>query len=305
MSSDGMFSKPSMAARLLTNGSTQTYQYTYTPSGLVAQYTDPNGRQIINSYDTAGVNLLKVQDGNGDELAGYTYNNQHEPLTYTDQAGQVWNYGYNSAGQLQTVTTPKGESTNYGYDGSGFLRTITPPQPGAGVTFTYDNIGRIQSRTTASDGTLTYQYDNFDRVTKVTYPDSTFEQKTYTNLDLTSFRDRQGRITSYGFDSDRHMTSMTDPKQQTTSYTWCNCGSLTGITDPKGNKTTFTRDFEGRVTQKQYADGSKYNYVYGSTFNELLSVTDPNQQVANYIYNLDDTLGGNKLWKREGVPRPM
>ena len=160
------------------------------------------------------------------------------------------------------------------------------------MTFTYDNIGRVASRSSAANGTLTYQYDNLDRVNHVTYPDGTYEKSTYDRLDLKYSRDRQGRVTAYGYDADRHMTSLTDPKQQMTQYGWCSCGSLTSITDPKLNTTTFTRDIEGRVIQKKYMDGSKYDYSYDRSTNRIASITDPNEQVSQYSFNPDDSLAG-------------
>ena len=163
-------------------------------------------------------------------------------------------------------------------------------QPGAGVTFTYDNVGRVATRTDSVHGTLTYTYDNLDRVKNVAYPDGTSESLVYNNLDLQSSTDRQRRTTAYTYDSDRRLTIKTDPKLQATRYAWCACGSMISMTDPKGNMTDWAYDLEGRVTQKSYPDGSIYTYGYDPVISLLTQMADPKQQVTQYVYDVDNKL---------------
>ncbi len=183
-----------------------------------------------------------------------------------------------------------GETTHYNYDGNGYLTSVVPPQPGSTVSYTYDNVGRVKTKTDTAHGTLSYTYDNLDRVKTVNYPDGTHESFDYTNLDLTGYTDRQTRNTTYTYDADRHMTSVTDPKTQTTQFGWCSCGSLASMTDPKGNQTQWHRDFEGRVTQKIYPDSSTVNYTYDPNGSQLLSVRDARNETTSYTYDLDDEL---------------
>ena len=293
-SSDTMVSTPSVVARIFVdaNGtqSTQEFQYSYNVFGKVTGYTDPKGRVFTYTYDTNNTDLLTVQAGTA-VIAQYGGYVNHQPATYTDAAGKIWNYGYNGAGQLTSVGAPGGETTAYNYTG-GYLTSVVPPQPGAGVTFTYDGAGRVYTRSDAANGTLTYTYDNLNRVTEIDYPDQSNEQYGYDKLDVVSFKDRSNRTTGYGYDADRHLTSVTDPKTQTTNYEWCSCGSLTKITDPKGNHTSFNRDLEGRVTKKIYQDNSFYDYQYDAGDGQLTFVTDPKHQITQYNYDLDDKLIG-------------
>jgi YD repeat-containing protein len=192
-------------------------------------------------------------------LAAATYNGQHEPLTTTDAAGQVTNYQYNGAGQILSSATPMGETTHYNYDSAGNLLSVTPPQPGAGVTYTYDSVGRVHTKTDAVSGTLAYTYDNGDRVVQVGYPDGTRQSYIYNKLDLQTSTDRQGRTTSYVYDNDRRVTS---------------------VTDPKGNQTQWIRDLEGRIIQKTFADGSSYTYQYDPGAGKPSFLTDAKKQVT-------------------------
>ena len=80
-----------------------------------------------------------------------------------------------------------------------------------------------------------------------------------------------------------------DPLGRKTQYTWCACGSLKSITDANGNVTTFEHDLQGRVTQKNYPDGTYYIYAY-DPLGRLQTRTDALGQTTTYAYNPDNTL---------------
>src|SRR5665213_1241793 len=208
---------------------TQVFQNVYNSFGLTTGTVDPKGREKNNTYAANNIDIVNTADGDGDVLGAATYNNQHEPLTTTDAAGQVTNYSYNGAGQITSMTAPMHETTSYNYDSNGYLLSVTPPQPGSTVTYTYDIFGRVRTKTDAVSGTITYTYDSGNRLTQASYPDGTHETYNYDKLDLQSFTDRQNRMTSYAYDADRRKIAMTDPKMQTTIYGWCACGSMTSM----------------------------------------------------------------------------
>jgi RHS repeat-associated protein len=292
-SSNTMPATPSVVTRYVNNGGTaaaQEYLYQYNGYGKVTNYTDPNGRVFTYTYAANGQDLLNVQDSNSEILSSYTYDSSHDPLTYKDASGQMWNYSYNNAGQITSSSAPMGETTKYNYDSNGHLISVVPPQPGSTVTYTYDPVGRVHTQTDTAHGTMTYTYDNLDRVTEVSYSDGTSETYRYTYLDLTTYKDRQNRTTTYTYDGDRHMTSVMDPKSQMTQFGWCSCGSLASMTDPSGNETAWNRDFEGRVTQKIYPDGSNTTYNWDQNGSQLLSVQDARNEFTNYTYDLDNEL---------------
>ncbi len=133
-------------------------------------------------------------------------------------------------------------------------------------------------------------YDVFDRPTKITYPDNTFNQILYNRLDAEWTQDRLGRWTHQLHDALRHLIVQEDALLRKTTYDWCNCGALEGITDPAGHKTTWIRDAQSRIAQKIYSDGTAENYAYEATTSRLKSVTDAKLQVTNYQYNVDNSL---------------
>jgi YD repeat-containing protein len=211
----GTLDLPSQVYRALASGgTTEEYQYTYNPLGKVLTSIDPVNRSFSNSYDGNDIDLLEVQDGNGNLLAKYTYNTQHEPLTHEDGSGNTTTYTYNAAGQIQTLTQPSpGGTTTFNYNTNGQLTSIQGPLAGtANVTsFTYDGFGRLNTVSDSEGYTLTFAYDAYDRPTTVTYPDGTYEQTTWVNLDPAFLRDRLGNWTQQQFDSLRQLVSETDP----------------------------------------------------------------------------------------------
>ena len=302
--------KPSKVARVMDDGSTQLFQYEFNSFGKTTKATDPVGRVTSSVYDPNGIDLLAVYQRNpsgasldpegqaADKLAAYTYNAQHEPLTATDASGKTTIYDYYPNGQIHTITNAKNEVTTYAYDTTGYLQSITGPVAGAITTFAYDGFGRLRTTTDSEGYAITISYDaiggdptkTMDRVAKVTYPDGTYEETTYDRLDPEWTRDRLGRWSRKWYDALRRVIVSQDPLYRATLYNWCNCGSLDGITDPNHNTTSWTRDIQGRVTDKVYADRSTIHYTYEITTSRLKLMTDAKGQSTNYSYLLDNNL---------------
>jgi RHS repeat-associated protein len=292
----GTGTQPSVTARVLDDGSSQIWQATYNSLGQVTSRTDPVGRRTSYVYAANGIDLLEVRQMTGsmnDLLATYSnYTATHLPQTITDAAGQSTTITYNAAGQVLTLTNAKSETTTYAYDaaGHGHLQSVTWPVAGATTTYTYDSQGRVRTIADADGYTVTMDYDSLGRRTKTTYPDGTYDQRTFHRLDVAESRDRLGRITRYLYDAQRRLVSARDPLGRTTTQQWCGCGSLEALIDAKGQKTSWQRDIQGRVTHEVRADGVTATvYTYEATTSRLKTITDPKLQVTTYSYNLDDS----------------
>jgi RHS repeat-associated protein len=294
----------------------QVTQYTRNLVGLVCTLIDPMGRETRYTYGTnnvadascpggSSIDLLKVEQKNG---AGYdlvqtlTYNPQHLPLTVRDGAGQTTTYSYNAAGQIATVTTPpragfpgnEDRTTAYTYEAlTGYLLRMV--SPGTVTTaFTYDAYGRLRTMTNNDGDTTTYDYDLFDRPTRTTHPDATYEEIAYERLDAHRFRDRLGRWTESFYDPLRRLVSTRDPAGRVVRQEWCGCGSLDRLVDANGNATSWEYDIQGRVTQEIRANDSpeqpSLRHVYESTTSRVRSRIDAKGQETRYSYALDDRL---------------
>ena len=290
----GTTSKPAHIGRVLDDGSTQLYSREYNDFGNITTAVDPVGRTFSYTYAPNGIDLLETRQtraGQSELLHQLTYNGQHQPLTSTDAAGQTTSFTYNTRGQIESSTDPLGNKTTYQYDTNGYLRAITGPLSATDTTnFTYDAFGRIQTVTDNSGYTLTYAYDAADRLTTITFPDATTVQFTYTLLDLSTVTDRAGRQTSFEYNNVRQLIQQTDPLGRITLFQWCKCGALRRLADPLGRTTTWRHDIQGRLTCKEYPDGSQVTYLYEDTTSRLRQRIDEALQITQYNYNRDDTL---------------
>jgi RHS repeat-associated protein len=309
---------PTKIGRVLDNGSTQLYQFTYNDAGRVETYTDPldldsqdgifTGRRTSFTYAANNIDLLEIRQttpgigGAPDEnalLATFTYKpgGKHLVETATDASGRIAQFQYNDFGELTLVTNPRGESIAFDPDpASGFLRKIVLPSVSGATeaqrttTFLPDAFFRAASVTDGEGYMRTFQYDNLDRLIRITYEDDTTEQIVFDKLDPVLTKDRSGRWMLLAYDALRRLVMVKDTLGRTTRLEWCSCDGLTSLVDALGQITTWDRDLQGRVMQKIYSDGSKVKYDYEAASGRLKSVTDAKGQVIQYSYQKDDNV---------------
>ena len=192
MSSGSLFSgvlynDPTDVAFVVNNDGSRASSVThreYNGQTNVTCFRDPAGRITKYDYASNGIDILKVRQARSgascsntsgvyDVVAQYTYNGQHEPLTYTDAANQTTNYTYDTAGQVTSGTNALGEMTTYHRDANSYLLSISGPRGEALASFTYDPVGHVSTQTDAGGETIGYSWDNLNRLTNVTYPDGT------------------------------------------------------------------------------------------------------------------------------------
>jgi RHS repeat-associated protein len=289
----GSSDRPAAIGRVLDDGSTQLRTFSYNDLGHVTNSIDPLGRSMTYIYSTNLVDLLEVRQTTGtnnDLVEKIQYNSTHLPIAIFDAAGQMTTNTYNTRGQLLSTTDARGETTNYAYSSDGYLLAITGPLQSTNdvITFTYDGFGRPRTITGVDGYTRIYGYDNMDRITNITYPDGTFAAYTYNKLDQVMTQDRLGRQTLYSYDALRRMVAMVDPLNRVTRFEYCGCGSLAALIDPMGRQTSWVHDIEGRVTSKQYPDGSQVTYNYENTTSRIKSVVDEQGQLKSYNYCADN-----------------
>jgi YD repeat-containing protein len=125
----------------------------YTPTGKVAQTTDPLGEATVTTYDAVD-----------------------RPVLVTDAAGHVSGKTYDLAGEELSETSGVGTP---------FLQTD--------AAFTYGAEGEKLSVTDANSNTTQLAYDGFNRLSKITYADQTTEASQYDkDGDLTIWTNRGG-----------------------------------------------------------------------------------------------------------------
>jgi YD repeat-containing protein len=125
----------------------------YTPTGKVAQTTDPLGEASVTTYDAAD-----------------------RPVFVTDAAGHVSGKTYDLAGEELSETSGVGT-----------------PIFQTDAAFTYGADGEKLSVTDANSNTTQLAYDGFNRLSRITYADQTTEASQYDkDGDLTIWTNRGG-----------------------------------------------------------------------------------------------------------------
>ncbi|HKP94297.1 MAG TPA: RHS repeat-associated core domain-containing protein [Fibrobacteria bacterium] len=291
--SDSMSIQPSIIGRVLDNDATQLYKYEYNRIGNVLKSIDPLGRETRYLYDTNMIDLISVRHKKGSStelLDSATYNSLHLPSIIRHANGQVSQFTYNSKGQILTYKNPKGELATWTYDASGYLLKVQGAHPGDTTKYTYDGYGRVRTVTSLDGYTLRIDYDALDRTTKISYPDSTYEQFVYANLSLEKTRDRQGRWSRIFWNALQQPIAQQDPSGRITNYEWCRCGEIKSLTDPEGHKTQWLRDLQGRVTESIDAMGNASRFTYDPAIGRLKSKSDPKNQATHFQYFNDNSL---------------
>ena len=306
----------------------QVSSFGYNELGLLVRERDPDGREHRYYYATNGIDLERIErlvartPGNEDPnswtwevLMQIDWNSgvPHRPHSVTDVALQTITYTYNSVGQVRTITNSRNETTTYWYHptgqnvtpttslsatATGYLVRIDGPLSGDAdaLNFTWDTSGRIYTTTNRDGYTLIYNYDNLDRVKKITYPDTTFEEYDYGNkLDLEMVKDRAGRLTSYEYDELRRLRYLVDSANKISEWTWCGCGSLERFIDPAGRSVHFDYDINGRLNKvsrmraNPLDDPDIFQYFYDLA-GRLKRRVDARGQITNYRYTKSDGL---------------
>lgn len=272
----------------------------YTPGGTAVS------RAITLGYNTAG--QVTSIDG---PLAG---TGDTTTLDYYDCTTG------SQCGQLESVTNALGHITNYNsYDANGRLTQMTDAN-GLATAYTYDLRGRVltqvQTPPTGPTRTTSYTYDDVGQLETVTAPNGTILTYAYDAAQqLTSVTDNSGNKIEYGYDLNGNLTdedikdsSSTLKSTVDTTYDardridtinsagsisdllFDALGNLTSETDPNTNATTHSYDPLNRVTETVDALTGSTDYYYDVN-DQLIGVNAPND--ATTIYSYDDL--GNLL----------
>lgn len=249
----------------LNRSKTREYDTNY----RLIKETDKNENEKHYSYDTAG-NLLTVshcaKNGVPVVLKSFTYNENNQVLTCTDERGTVTTYTYDE-NRMPLTKTVGTHTSAYVYE-NGFMKSQTDPR---NQTTEYTYVG----------GRVSGKKDPLNRNTAVIY-----------NLhgDILGATDPLGNSRVFGYDANYCKAWETDANGNRTEYehngnlkltkvTYADGGELIHeyddmdriikTTDPEENETTYLYDPAGRLVCKTLPDGNQYCYIYDAVGNVL------------------------------------
>lgn len=271
-----------------------TWQYVYDNEDRILFTKAPapvaGQAQLVteNRYDTVG-NKTVVIDVNG-QVTRYVYDERdslkeahQSPSTWTDPSVSPTDlikseYQYDNLGNLTRTIRAKGNSADehtidYVFDGlNRVTREIQYPSwpattPTLVTIYTYD---KNSNRTSLKDPlvkTTIYSYDALNRLTKITYNNSTTPNATYS------------------YDSNGNRTKMVDGTG-TTNYTYDELDRMLSVQSPGPKTIGYRYDLDGNRTKLIYPDNTAVAYTFDKT-NRLESLVDWSNRKTSYEYFVD------------------
>ncbi|MGN0444151.1 MAG: RHS repeat domain-containing protein, partial [Acutalibacteraceae bacterium] len=150
------------------------------------------------------------EDDDIEDAGSYTYNENGDVLTYTDEEGNITTYTYDDSGELTEVET-KDSDDNVIYSATysnGNL--ISETENGVTTSYTYNENGDILTCTDGEGNITTYTYDDNGELTEVETKDgddNVIYNATYSNGNLIS-ETENGDTTSYTYDDNGNVSSV-------------------------------------------------------------------------------------------------
>ncbi len=267
-------------------GTTLQTSYHYDADSQLVSVDDPRGFVLCYTYDGLGNRLNRyktasdcsgsqsdvetwsysplsgmtgaVESGGASVSIGYDAANPERLATVTEGSAST-TYAYSAAnGRLSSVTDPAGQ-TSYGYDSAtGRVSTITDPFTGLAKTaYTYDDAGRVLTRTDTAGLTLTNTYDAAGRL-------SSAVTRTPGSVVVSSY--------AYSYDSASNVTGYTqtlptvsgqaNPDSGSWAYTYNQREELETATLGSSPTLTYGYDDSGDRTSVQVGTGTPTSTTY-------------------------------------------
>lgn len=141
--------------------------------------------------------------------------------------------------------------------------------------------GNASAVTAAFTGSA-YQFPSYVLATLVKNADGSY---TFTRKDGSRYMfssagqllkevDRNGYVTTLGYNGARQLTSVTDPAARALTFAYGTNGLVSSVTDPLGRAVKFTYSASKDLTKATDARGDAWSFTYSSQ-HLLLSMTDP------------------------------
>ena len=266
----------------------QTTTISYTPTGNMEIVTNPEGHVTTHQYDQAD-RLWKVTDAEN-QSTQYLYDPLGRIHQVIDAMGNISEeHTYTPNGQEASLKDASGNETQYEYDG--FDRpdkTIYPD--GSYEAFAHDSAGNLIQKRTRSGSLISYGYDNLNRIVSKTLPGPISVQYIYDLAGrMKDVTDQNGTI-HHDFDTAGRQIGVTYPDGKTVGYAYDPAGNRTRLTYPDGYYVTYSYDALNRLTgvfEEGTTPLAQYDY---DPLSRRTSLTYANTTSASYSYQIDNDL---------------
>lgn len=297
-------------------------RYTYNPQGRLETVTDPEGGVTRYDYDAQN-RLLRVIDARGVVMAENAYDANGRLIEQTQADGSKLRFEYtlanpevgNSPVLAATVTDGRGNPTIYRFNPQGALLNVRDAMgqmrvysreagtnvllgirgsgscticgdTGAGdVSFSYDALGNVLTRTDAR-GTTTFTYEpQFNKVETITDPLGNVARFDYDESgNLIARTDENGNATTFAYSQAGQVTKTIDPLGHGTTFTYDDFGNLIKVTDPLENAITHRYDAVSRRVETIDSLGGRTRTTYDN-LDRVVAVTDARGNTTHTAYD--------------------
>ncbi|HWN08496.1 MAG TPA: Ig-like domain-containing protein [Pyrinomonadaceae bacterium] len=248
--------------------------------GRVTKYTidKSKGRNVVTRVEG-----LCSCGGGGSQVQTWTYDSQLNVTAKTDALNHISTFTYDTNGNRLTETDPTGTVT-YTYNQLGEVLTRTDQLNGV-TTNTYDSSGNLLTTADALNNTSTFTYNTRGQVLTATDARSKVTTFTYDAAgNLTQQRDANNVTTFFFYDARGRITKVRDGLSRSTLYTYDPAGRPNKVTHPDLSFMTFTYDLAGRRSVVTDERGNPTTYAYDSAY-RLTTVTDALSHPTSYGYD--------------------
>ncbi|MBK6695252.1 MAG: hypothetical protein IPG50_24030 [Myxococcales bacterium] len=233
----------------------------------------------------------------------FTVNGRTSTMTYTvgTRTGVSTTAGGSGSSRRATIvldallrpiqeTREVGQSpVTYSYRADGLVQTMT--QGATSTALAYDSARRLTTRTNAIGQRVKVTYDSADRVSAMTYAETTpvaqdlatFQYAYDANGNRTSVTMPSGAVHGFAYDARDLVTSYTPPDGSAMALAYDGIKRLSQLTLGDGRNVSFSYDAAGRMTGTTFPEGSTTRSYVGATERLASAVRTPTAGAAQSI----------------------
>lgn len=280
--------------------------YSYRLNGKQEYVVDANGNQSKWEYDgfdrlskwtfpttvrptaynpaTQATALATAGALNNNDYEQYTYDANNNRVSLRKRDTRTIGYSYDALNRMTVKDLPTGDDVYYGYDLRGLqLYARFGSAAGAGLTSTYDGLGRMVSSSNNVNGAarlLSYEYDPTGNRTKLKFPDD--------------------QIVTFEYDAANRMNAIKESGSATvTGLTYNALGRRSGLT--QGVATVYGYDLAGRLNSLSHdlaGTGRDVTFAIPS-FNAASQAMS--KSISNDAYNWRDGVAVARDYRANGL----
>ncbi|MFN8611203.1 MAG: RHS repeat-associated core domain-containing protein [Vulcanimicrobiota bacterium] len=217
---------------------------------------------------------------------------------------------FDRLGRAYLTVDPDGRMVRREFDGLDRIVHVVDSL-GNELYFQYDNkrdlaLFRLVSQGVNQD--TQFEWDSLHRLTKITYPDASYEQFTYSATgDLKTYRDNMARVRSLDYDSLHRLKTITYSDSSTVQMSYDRVSNLTRRDERNGDFIEYFYDGLNRLTDEiQYVSSGAQKVAWAYTYNgngQLMSLSEGGARYGKSRYGAARYGPASSVWSVPGTGR--